>query len=111
MQADHQDLKHLLSDVGARLGRLEQHQHNVLEEVRSNHAALLRLEGSLETRVAESRGKHDLTAQHDQSQDDQIRLLHQRVTNLKRGLTSALGMGLTALLAVGAMLTQWFSVR
>lgn len=111
MQTDHQDIHHLLTDVGARLGRLEEHQHDVLEEVRSNHAALLRLEGALETRVAESRGKHDLTAQHDQSQDEQIKLLHSRVTNLKRGLTSALCMGLTALLAVCAMLTQWFSTR
>ena len=111
MQDQTADLKPFLSDLSNRFGRLEDQQGKMLAEVRSNHEALLRLEGTLQTRVAESRGKHDLNEQRDDSQDDQILVLHGRITNMKRGISSAIGMGLTALLAVAAMLTQWFSSR
>ena len=111
MQDASTDLKPLLSELGSRLGRLEQQQGTLLEEVRSNQVALLRVEGALDTRVAESRGKHDLTNQRDDAQDLQIALAHSRISTLKRGIQSALGLAVTALLSVLGMAVQWLSTK
>ena len=69
---DSQDLTPFLADLGNRLGHLEHQQDDMLKEVRSNGEALVRLEGHLDTRVAEARGRHDLTSQRDDAQDAQI---------------------------------------
>lgn len=103
-----QDLKPLLSDVLNRLSTMEERQNDVLNEIRANHTALVRLEGALETRVVESRGQHELTAQHLTNHDEQIKLLHARVSNLKRGITSAISTGV---LAIAGMIVQWLSSR
>ena len=79
-------------------------QHEVRQLSHSFH----KLEGTLNERVSDSRGRHDLIDQKVDTLQTRIELAHTRISAIRHGQRWALGLAIATIVTIIGWVIQWF---